>query len=514
MRAKVRKDSGLVFLLSRRKGCVQPRWYDVLSLRGNTFYNLLGSLAPAAVALITIPLLLGQIGEARFGILALVWLVLGYFAVFDFGLSRATANRIARLPSADTTGARSVFWTSLWMNLGFGVLGAAVLVGSAEPLLVTFLDLSQATRKEALGATPWIAAAVPLATVAGVLAGALDGRERFDVVNGMQGIGAVAVQLAPVITAYTVSTDLDTLVAASVLGRTLSVLLLLGANLRLVAPGPPCLPDRQHARELFGYGAWISISALIVPFFVTLDKFMVAGLLGAAAVAYYSVPDQLVRRVSTFPIAIARGLFPRISMLAAADSRALSERAARVGICIVTPVVAGLAAAMYPFLAVWIDLDFAERARVPGVLLAAGIWLNSAAMVPSVYLQASGRPDVTAKCHLIEILPHVAVLWICVRLFGTIGAAAAMLAVTTLDMALLMSYARMPTWRATYFWQGAGWVCAACAAGLWSSGVNISSLSVALGITAGALIWAARTAPELREVAIVFLRRLAPQRGR
>jgi O-antigen/teichoic acid export membrane protein len=485
-----------------------------LSLRRNTLYNLLGSLAPVAVALVTIPLLLTRVGEARFGILALVWLILGHFAVFDFGLSRATANRIAKAPRADLAATRSVFWTSLWINLGCGVLGALVLFMTAEPMLVHFFHVSDATRVEALGAMPWIAAAVPLATLAGVLAGALEGRERFDVVNAMQGFGAVITQAAPLAAAYAISTEVDTLIAASVLGRVLSVALLLLANLRLVAPGMPAAPARQHARELFGYGAWISVSALIVPFFITLDKFVVAAVLGAAAVAYYSVPDQVVRRVSTFPVAITRSIFPRLSMSAQADSRELSERAARVVVCLVTPIVAGLAAAMYPFLAVWIDPDFAARARVPGVILAAGIWLNSAAMIPSIYLQASGRPDATAKCHLIEIVPHVLVLWLCVRAFGAAGAAAAMVFVTALDAFLLMRYARMSFWRANYFWQGALWIAGACAFGLWSSAVSLTSVGGAVAIAAGAAVWAAATGPELRAVAGAVFGRLNLQRGR
>lgn len=485
-----------------------------MSLRKNTFYNLLGSLAPVAVALVTIPLLLARIGETRFGILALVWLILGHFAVFDFGLSRATANRIAKVPRADAAGARAVFWTSLWINLGCGVVGAAVLLLAAEPLLLHFFHVSQATREEALRATPWIAAAVPLATLAGVLAGALEGRERFDVVNAMQGLGAVITQAAPLAAAYAISAQVDTLIAASVLGRALSVVLLLLANLRLVAPGGPVAPSREHTRELFGYGAWISVSALIVPFFITLDKFVVAAFLGAAAVAYYSVPDQIVRRVSTFPVAITRSIFPRLSMSAVADSRELSERSARVVVCIVTPIVAGLAAAMYPFLAVWIDAGFAARAHVPGVILAAGIWLNSAAMIPSIYLQASGRPDVTAKCHLIEIVPHVLVLWLCVQAFGTTGAATAMLAVTALDALLLMRFAHMPLWRAGYFWQGAAWIAGASLYGLWASAVSLTSVGGAVAIATGAVIWAAATAPELRAIAGAVFGRLTPQRGR
>lgn len=429
-------------------------------------YNLLGILAPALAALAIIPALLSRIGETRFGALSLVWLLLVHVGVFDLGLSRATANRIARLDAHDLESRRSVLWTSICLNALFGVLGAAILYIVVEPLAVHVFDVQADMRAEVLAAAPWLALAAPLVTIGGASAGALEGSRRFDVVNAIQAFGAVLIQAAPLAAAYLISPSFDVLVASVVLSRALATALLAAASVRIVAPGPMAAPQKRWARELFGYGAWIFVSALLLPAFMTLDKLLIGAMIGAVAVAYYSVSDQIVRRVAIMPASLVRSIFPRIAGSTEREGRELALKSSRAVVAVMTPILVALIVGLHPFLAIWIDPAFAQAASAPGVILAAGIWINSVAMTPSVYLQASGRPDVTAKCHLIEIGPHVVVLWLCIEAFGMLGAACAMLFTSALDASLLMRLAGLDLWRMRYFWEGAAWIAGVCALAL------------------------------------------------
>jgi O-antigen/teichoic acid export membrane protein len=67
-----------------------------LSIRRNTAYNLLGALVPLAVSLVTIPIYLGLIGEGHCGVLAIDWVLLGYLALLDLGLSGVSAQGVTQ----------------------------------------------------------------------------------------------------------------------------------------------------------------------------------------------------------------------------------------------------------------------------------------------------------------------------------------------------------------------------------------------------------------------------------
>src|SRR5215204_3207509 len=108
----------------------------------NTTINVVGAAFPLFLSLATVPAYLNLIGEARYGVLAIVWVVLGYFGVFDLGLSRATANQIARLRNDPPAIRERVFWTAVSINASFGVIGGVILFSVGSVFLKEFLRAS------------------------------------------------------------------------------------------------------------------------------------------------------------------------------------------------------------------------------------------------------------------------------------------------------------------------------------------------------------------------------------
>src|SRR5215471_2415659 len=156
-----------------------------MSIKRNTLINLAGAVAPMAISLMIVPLYLRLVGEARFGVLVLVWLFVGYFEFFDFGIGKATANHMARLQDERPSLREAVFWTGALTNGMLGLLGGLVLLVGGHYGVTGYLGdkLSGELNAEIRMALPWMALAVPIGTVSAIGVAALEARERFFTLN-------------------------------------------------------------------------------------------------------------------------------------------------------------------------------------------------------------------------------------------------------------------------------------------------------------------------------------------
>ena len=409
-----------------------------MSVRRHTVYNLCGAGASLAITLVTVPLYIHEIGEARYGVLAIVWMLLGYFGLFDMGLSRATAQAVAARGDEGPAKRSDIFWGALFTNACFGLVGGIALYFASRVILARVMPLDDTLMAEVLPVLPWVACAIPLATTTGILNGILLGRGNFLELNALQVFGSAIFQTAPVATAYLVGPQLQWVIPAAILARfaaSVPFAVMAARVLPIRAPKFTCLAE---IRPLLRFGAWITGASLVGPLLATADRLVIGAFLGPKAVSFYAVPLGIADRLNILPRSLAQALFPSF----AADARGPEEvrrmeEAVSTVSSILAPVCCACLVVLPHFLAVWIGADFAAHASLAGQILFVGTWLNGAAIIPLTRLHATGRPDLPLKFYGLELAPYFLLLWLALTYWGLAGAAIAWSVRAGADMVLL-----------------------------------------------------------------------------
>lgn len=423
---------------------VDPAPSPVTSTRAlawNSVYNVLGQVVPLLVAIVAIPMLVHGLGEARFGLLGVLWMFIAVMGSLGFG--RAGTRFLALVLGQPGNGAavRKIVMVTLGAQVVLGVVLAAVLALGAGPLAHRVLAMNPALANEAITSFLILAAAFPILTLSAALRGFLQASQRFASENAIGGVeGALGYFLAAV--AVSVGWGVPGVVALQLGTRGLGVVVYAWAERDLLTRSPEVstmpVPD---VRAILGFGFWTTVSGAISPFLLYLDRLLLGTLVGVAAVGLYTAPYEAFTQVLLVSGSIAAVLFPAVSTLQGqglhGELRRISRRAHLSVFGLIFPLAVGFAVLAGPGLRLWLGPAAAPESIRAVQVLAPGVLANALAMVPFATLHGLGRADVTGKLHLLELPIQVVVAWWMVSRWGVVGAAGAWSFRTILDSVLL-----------------------------------------------------------------------------
>jgi len=410
------------------------------SLTRNLSYNISGQLLPLVVAAVSIPILIRHIGTDRFGLLTIAWMVVGYFNLFDLGLGRALTKLVAdRIGTGRTDEVIPLVSGGLALMIGLGIIGA-ITVGVATPALTHILHVPARFQSETENAFYLLALSIPAVILTTGLRGVLEAYQRFDITNAVRtplGLWTFGGPLC----VLPLSNRLDLIVLSLVVGRFLSVSVYWYCTSRQIGKRLiRAMPDRSVCREMLSFGGWMTISNIVSPLMVYMDRFFIGALLGTSAVAFYTTPYEVVFKLNIISEGLFGVLFPLMASRFAVDrsaSTAMLSLGSKLIAASLFPLVLGIVALAQPFLGVWVGPAFAQHSALVMQLLAIGLFINGFSKVAFNLIQAQGRADVTAKLHLIELPVYIAVLVLLTRHAGIVGAAAGWTLRMVLDAGLL-----------------------------------------------------------------------------
>lgn len=396
-------------------------------LAANLAWNLTGESIPVLAAVVAIPVLVHRLGADRFGIMTLSWMIAGYFGLFDLGLGRALTKAMAQELSLGLDAkAAKLFWTSLAMMLALGAAAGITLAMMTPWLAHRALKIPLALQEETRAGFLVIALGLPMLVSTSALRGALTAAERFDLLNLIRTPSGLMSFAAPVLL-LPFTHNVGWLIAALMVNRAVGWTIYFVAMLHaLPALRSGFRIEFSCARPLISFGAWITVSNVITPIMIYLDRFFIGATLSMAAVTAYAVPMEIVSKSFILPAAISGVMFPafaRAFATAPAAMGALFARSLKLVALILCPLCAALVAFAPEIMALWMGHRFGAESAAVLQILAVGAFVTGLSWIALALLHGAHRPDLAAKIHLVDFPLYALLLWLAVRKFGLIGAA-------------------------------------------------------------------------------------------
>jgi O-antigen/teichoic acid export membrane protein len=396
-------------------------------LAKNTILNLIGYGAPALVAIFAIPLIVAALGTARFGILTLAWVLIGYLSLLDLGLGRALTKLVAeKLGDHSIEEIPSMIWTALCIMLLLSFVMSLILAVSSGWIVVDLLNIPKDLNQEARSTFLLLSIFIPVVIVSVGFRGVLEAYQRFDMVNAVRiplGILSFAVPLAVI--PYTVK--LPVIILALLAVRLFATAIQFYFCSKIVSG---MLTNLSVCPAVFGkmlrFGSWMTITNVVNPLLLYADRFFIGTLLSVTAVAFYATPAEAIIHLVLISVALATVLFPAFSASFHVDpkrSALLLDRSIKYVFMVIFPVVFFLVCFAFEGLRFWLNEEFAQNSFRVCQMLAVGVFFSCLSQMPYALIQGAGRPDLTGKLHLCQLPIYTILLVGAIQWAGINGAA-------------------------------------------------------------------------------------------
>jgi O-antigen/teichoic acid export membrane protein len=306
------------------------------------------------------------------------------------------------------------------------------------------LNIPQELIKEAKDTFYLLALSIPVVLVASSFRGVLEAAQRFDLVNIVRVPSSALTFLLPLIGLF-LGFNLPGIVALMLVVRLAELAVFVVLSIRIAPRLKRYAGSLALLPCLFSFGGWVTVTSIVGPILVYLDHFLIGSLLSIAAVAFYAAPYKIVTQLWIITGSLSMTLFPAFSALEEVKDRQrlgfLFARVLKYILLVLGPLVLIIGLFAQDILQIWLGADFAVKSTVVLQVLTLGVLINSLVHIPFALLQGTGRPDLPAKFHLLELPIYIGIVWFSLLQWGIAGAAVAWTFRVALDAILLFGAA-------------------------------------------------------------------------
>jgi O-antigen/teichoic acid export membrane protein len=424
----------------------------------NTFLNTAGRVWAVMTGLILTPYIISRLGVERYGILALLGGVTGYFGLFDFGISTSFVKYIAEFYARKDYGKINEVvntGTAFYFIFGVGVFALAFFFMES---VLSLLRIAPGLHKETAFVFVAGVGIFSVSSVLGAFASVPGGLQRMDVTN-LISVAVSVPNIAGTLFVLENGYGLPGLMVNSLV----TTLLCNAAN---IVAAFRMLPELKFNlflfsgdlfKKLFSFGYKLQVSRFANLISFETDKLLIAGFLNIGLVTYYQLGSSIVSQARQIPLLLISALIPAVSELEAREGReALIKvflRGSKYLISLSTPLLVFAAVNASVIMLAWMGHGY-EKASTVIRFLCLGYYLATVTGVASSIAAGVARTDLDLKFGVLMAGLNLLLSVLLIMKFGFMGVLAGTSAALTVSslyyIKLFLEYLQLPAknyWR-------------------------------------------------------------------
>ncbi len=345
-----------------RSTATQGRRTDASLLVSNVLWSAVASLLGSVIAFLLVPFLLHRLGDAVYGVWALIGSVFAYSVVFQMGLYSAVNRFIpVRLAGGDLDGIRAVVSTCSAFLLGVSALLMTLTLVLHQSLTRIF-QIPPELIADARLCVLVVGGCAAVGAITSATGAILSGFQRYDLIAGSR-LAVTFVRTAVLVALVMQGWGLVAVALVFGLSELLMNAINLAFCLRLLPPRPFSLRavDRVLLRDMLGYGFNTFTYSLGAVLLLKAGEVLIGMYRNAGEVAHYAIVTASVLTLTTVVESFCVAIKPAASDLDSSNEHArlreLTLLSQKYTLFLILPSAAFLMIMGREFLLIWTHRD-------------------------------------------------------------------------------------------------------------------------------------------------------------
>ena len=399
------------------------------SIFRNILYGFSTWILPLGLSFVATRLLVQTLGNADYGIYALVLGVVGY--TFNVGFGRAATKYIAEYRArGESEKIQDVISTSFFINIVVGLFGAAAICLAAEWLVANIFQIGAENREKSVTALYFAALIIFSLLVNQTFNAILQGFHRFDIYSKILNFNSLLILTGNILLAF-YNYGIVSLFAWNLFINVLCGIYFIAGRKRF-------LPEfkinfklkSDYLKLILGYSAGIIGYQILANGLLLFERIWITRQLGTENLTFYVIPMTLAIFIHGFVSSIILVIFPLASELKENQEKLLRlyTKATKMVCFFVVFLGTTLIIESRLFLTLWLGADFAEKSTLLLITHTLTFSLLAVLAVSWQMTEGLGYPAFNTFIFMICLIINVCVIIWLTESLGNMGVALGRLA--------------------------------------------------------------------------------------